>query len=363
MKEPANRVKLPFRVSSYRLSLVLTMALASLLLVGRAESYLVDRMRQAMTDLSAPLLEIASRPVAAVRNLIASTDEYAYVFEENARLRAENEALKAWRERALALERRVARFEALLDVATDPAIGYVTGRIIGDSGGPFVHAYIVNLSAADGVRPGQAVVDDDGVIGRVVSAGATASRVLLLTDLNSRIPVRIEPSGYRAIAMGDNTRFPLLSFLPPEAVLSAGDRVVTSGHGGMMPPDLPVGIVVMDAEGRPRLQSYSEFDRTSLVRVLQYAFPTRAVADPPEPGETSDAPPAEVPEPEPAQTLVERAGEPGAAAGTEAAMAGERAGEAPGALPQAAQPSGMALGRAPGTAPVTAPGTPPNGAR
>ncbi len=331
MREPTNRVKLPFRVSSHRLSLVLTLTLASVLLVGRAESYLVDRTRQVMTDLSAPLLEAASRPVAAARNFIASTDEYAYVFEENARLRAENEALREWREQALALRRRVSRFEALLDVSVDPEIQYATGRIIGDSGGPFVHAFIVNVPQSNGVEAGQAVVDDEGLIGRVVSTGATASRVLLLTDLNSRVPVRIEPGGYRAIAVGDNSRFPKIEFLAPEAHLSPGDEVVTSGHGGLMPPDLPVGMIVMASDGRPRLQTNSEFDRTSSVRVLQYQFPTRVIADSDEESAAEEinekdkltAP--QLPNSEPAANdlIVERAGEPGAAAGTDAALASE----------------------------------------
>lgn len=333
MREPTNRVKLPFRVSSYRLSLAVTLTLASLLLVGRAESYLVDRTRQVMTDLSAPLLELASRPVAAVRNFIASTDEYAYVFEENARLRAENEELKAWRQQALSLERRVARFEALLDVTVEPSIQYATGKIIGDSGGPFVHAFIVNVPEKAGVAAGQAVVDDEGLIGRVVSSGATASRVLLLTDLNSRVPVRVEPAGYRAIAVGDNSRFPKIEFLPPEARLSPGDRIVTSGHGGLMPPDLPVGIVVMASDGSPRLQTNSEFDRTSAVRVLQYEFPTRVTADTDEAAageemaeEALPASPAPtLPNAEPAANdlIVERAGEPGAAAGTDSASASD----------------------------------------
>ncbi len=331
MREPTNRVKLPFRVSSHRLSLVLTLTLASLLLVGRAESYLVDRTRQVMTDLSAPLLELASRPVAAARNFIASTDEYAYVFEENARLRAENEELRQWRERALALERRVGRFEALLDVAVEPSIGYATGRVIGDSGGPFVHAYIVNVPASDGAALGQAVLDDDGLIGRVVSAGSSASRVLLLTDLNSRVPVRVEPSGYRAIAVGDNSRFPKLDFLPPEAKLKAGDRIVTSGHGGLMPPDLPVGIVVFGGDGRARMQPHSEFDRTSAVRVLQYKFPTKVMPDSDEEKaaeelEAADEVPATLEEPAAADQIVERAGQPGAAAGTEAARAADNGG-------------------------------------
>jgi len=329
VREPTNRVKLPFRVSSYRLSLVLTLTIASVLLVGRAESYLVDRTRQVMTDLSAPLLELASRPVAAVRNFIASTDEYAYVFEENARLRAENEALREWREKALVLERRVSRFEALLDVTVDPSIQYATGKIIGDSGGPFVHAFIVNVPAADGAEAGQAVVDDDGLIGRVVSSGATASRVLLLTDLNSRIPVRVEPEGYRAIAVGDNSRFPKIQFLAPEARLKQGDRVVTSGHGGLMPPDLPVGMVVMASDGSPRLQTYSEFDRTSSVRILKYEFPVTVAVDTDEAvaGEELDTDDQASPQlpgaaaPAAADQIVERAGQPGAAAGTDSARA------------------------------------------
>ncbi len=329
MREPTNRVKLPFRVSSYRLSLVLTLTIASVLLVGRAESYLVDRTRQVMTDLSAPLLELASRPVAAVRNFIASTDEYAYVFEENARLRAENEALREWREKALALERRVARFEALLDVTVDPAIQYATGKIIGDSGGPFVHAFIVNVPASEGAEAGQAVVDDQGLIGRVVSAGATASRVLLLTDLNSRIPVRVEPEGYRAIAVGDNSRFPKIQFLAPEARLKPGDRIVTSGHGGLMPPDLPVGMVVLASDGSPRLQTYSEFDRTSTVRVLNYDFPDLVTADTDEAAAGEETAPEDAATPElpgvsapaAADQIVERAGQPGAASGTDSARA------------------------------------------
>ena len=138
-----------------------------------------------------------------------------------------------------------------------------------------MHAFIVNVPQDAGVEAGQAVVDDEGLIGRVVSAGATASRVLLLTDLNSRVPVRVEPGGYRAIAVGDNSRFPKIEFLPPEARLSPGDQIVTSGHGGLMPPDLPVGIVVMASDGSPRLQTNSEFDRTSAVRLLQYDFPTQ----------------------------------------------------------------------------------------
>ena len=134
-----NRTALPFREFSHRISLVFMLTLAAaLLLLGRAETYVFDRARQVVTDLAAPLLEVASRPVAATRRIIERTDEYAYVFDENERLRAENARLLAWKEEAQKLQGKVARFEALLNVQVDPSINYVSGRAVSDSGGPFV---------------------------------------------------------------------------------------------------------------------------------------------------------------------------------------------------------------------------------
>lgn len=275
MSDPTHRVTLPFREVSSRVSLIFMIALAAaLLLLGRAETYLFDRARQAVTDLAAPLLEVASRPVAASRRLVERTDEYAYVFEENERLREENERLRSWREAALKLEAKSARYEALLNVQLDPTIEYVTGRVIGDSGGPFVDTVVVNVGRNHGARSGQAVIDTEGLVGRIVSTGANASRVLLLTDLNSRVPVTVEPSHYRAVLAGDNTAWPKLSYLPADAAASTGDRVVTSGHGGLIPPGLPVGVVISTSDGFLRVQTFADHGRLDFVRVLQYDFPS-----------------------------------------------------------------------------------------
>ncbi|MCF8471153.1 MAG: rod shape-determining protein MreC, partial [Parvibaculum sp.] len=165
MMDP-NRTALPFREFSHRISLVFMLTLAAaLLLLGRAETYVFDRARQVVTDLAAPLLEVASRPVAATRRIIERTDEYAYVFDENERLRAENARLLAWKEEAQKLQAKVARFEALLNVQVDPSIGYVSGRAVSDSGGPFVDTVLVNAGKDKGVRSGQAVIDTDGLVG------------------------------------------------------------------------------------------------------------------------------------------------------------------------------------------------------
>ena len=278
-----NRTALPFREFSHRISLIFMLTLAAaLLLLGRAETYVFDQARQVVTDLAAPLLEIASRPVAATRRVIERTDEYAYVFDENERLRAENARLLEWKEEALRLQAKVARYEALLNVQVDQPVEYVSGRVVSDSGGPFIDTVLVNVGSEKGARSGLAVIDSDGLVGRIVSTGPKASRVLLLTDLNSRIPVVVEPAQYKAILAGDNTNWPKLEYLAVQSAVSAGDRVVTSGDGGLIPAGRPVGLVIQTSSGELRVQTFSDRGRLDFVRVLQYEFPSEVrLQDPP----------------------------------------------------------------------------------
>lgn len=275
---------MPIREISHRISLIFMLTLAAaLLLLGRAETYVFDQARQVVTDMAAPLLELASRPVAVARRVVERTDEYAYVFDENERLRAENARLLVWKEAALKLEAKVARYEALLNVQVDPEIKYVSGRVVSDNGGPFVDTVIVNVGRSQGARSGDAVIDSDGVIGRVVATGEKAARVLLLTDLNSRIPVVIEPAHYKAVLAGDNTDWPKLEYLTSTSSISPGDRVVTSGDGGLIPPGLPIGLVIQTSDGLTRVETFADRDRLDFVRVLQYEFPTDvARQDPPD---------------------------------------------------------------------------------
>lgn len=297
-----NRTTVPIREISNRISLVFMLTLAAaLLLLGRAETVFFDRARQVVTDLAAPLLEMASRPVTAARHLIERTGEYAYIFDENERLRAENARLLAWKEAALKLESKLARYEALLNIQLDPDIKYVGGRVISDNGGPFVDTVIVNAGRADGVASGDAVVDTDGLLGRVVSTGEKASRVLLLSDLNSRMPVSVEPAHYKAILAGDNTEWPRLEYLGVETSISPGDRVVTSGDGGLIPPGLPVGVVIKTDDGAYRVETFADRDRLDFVRVLKYVFPKEVNRQ--DPPSVLTGPPAQ-PAPPPPQVVL-----------------------------------------------------------
>jgi len=260
---------------SQRVSLFIMAALAcALLLLGKAEAYVFDEARDTVSEATAPILEVFSMPVTVVRAWIEDFTHLLSVYRENERLRAEVEELRQWKDAALEMRQTTARYEALLNVQVDPGIGYVTGRVIGESGGPFVHTYIVNVGRSHGVEKGQAVVDTRGLVGRILGVGENASRVLVINDLNSRIPVVIHPSNERAILAGDNNAMPKLAFLPEDVALNDGDRVETSGHDGLLPRGLPVGTVLYDERAEEyRVQPFSRASGIDFVRVLQFRFP------------------------------------------------------------------------------------------
>jgi rod shape-determining protein MreC len=267
---------------THRTSLFVMMVIACLfLLLDRAEADapVFDRAREAATDAITPVLEIFSGPVAAVREFLAGIQGYLAVHEENARLREENARLLAWQAAAEQLQLTVNRYNALLNVSIDPSLEYSTGRVVADDGGPFQRTLIVNVGGRNGVERGQAAVDEHGLIGRIVGVGNEASRILLVTDINSRVPVFIEPGRHRAILTGDNSDLLRLEYLSNPDEIEGGARVVTTGEGGLIPPGLPVGVVAVNEDGVWRVRSATRFDSIDYVRVLRFSFP-REIEDP-----------------------------------------------------------------------------------
>jgi rod shape-determining protein MreC len=168
------------------------------------------------------------------------------VYQDNLRLKEENARLRQWRNAAMVLEDRVSRYKLLLRAVPDPALSSVLARVIGRASKPFLETMILDAGKAHGVKPGQAVVDARGMIGRVFVAGERTSWVVLLTDLNSHIPVLIQPGNIQAIMAGDNTSAPILDTLARRIQLKAGAQVISSGDGSLLPQGLPIGTVYQD---------------------------------------------------------------------------------------------------------------------
>ncbi|HEX3674903.1 MAG TPA: rod shape-determining protein MreC [Rhizomicrobium sp.] len=233
--------------ASAQLSLAIVVILAiGLVVLGKAQSSLFDRARVYYSDAIAPALKTVGRPFDGVSNWFGGMDHFFDVYSENTRLKAENAKLRQWQSAALVLDARVKRYQLLLNAVPDPALEAISARVIGRDNRPFLDTLILDAGKGRGVKPGEAVIDTRGMIGRVFLAGDHTAWVILLTDLNSRVPVVIEPGNIQAMMAGDNSEAPSLQPMSQGAQLKEGAQVVTSGDGGLLPNGVPVGTVVWD---------------------------------------------------------------------------------------------------------------------
>lgn len=249
---------------------LLVLCLIGLFLLWRIDSPRVERFRAAVVDRVVPSFDWAMAPVTATVNLVRDFQSYQRIVQQNQDLRNELQKMKAWKEAALQLEQENAKLLDLNKVRLDPALTVVTGQVIADSGSPFRQSVLLNVGAArDGIKDGWAVTDGLGLVGRISGVGRNSSRVLLLTDSASRVPVTIQPSGQRALLAGDNSALPVLDFLEAPEEVRPGDRVVSSGDGGVFPAGLLVGNVVLARDGRLRLRLTADYERLEFLRVLR----------------------------------------------------------------------------------------------
>lgn len=238
-------------------------------IIWRIDSPRVEQFRMAVIDRVVPSFDWAMRPVARGMALAENFRSYARIVEQNQELRRELQQMRAWREAALQLEQRNAQLLDLNQVRLDPQLTHVTGVVMADSGSPFRKSVLLNVGARDGVQDGWAVMDGLGLAGRIAGVGQRTSRVVLLTDTASAVPVVIQPSGQRAMLIGDNSAFPILEFIESPDDLRPGDRVISSDDGGVFPAGILVGEVVATSDRRLRVRISADYGRLEFLRVLR----------------------------------------------------------------------------------------------
>jgi rod shape-determining protein MreC len=268
------RLATPVKAWTQRFALLFLAGIAvALMLLDKADSVVVERARSAVADAVAPILDAASRPVESFNNMVEQAGQLVSVAAENADLREQNERLQRWQTVARRLEAENEALRATLNLVPEPTLNYVTARVIADQGGAFVRSVLLSAGAREGVQRGQAALTSDGLAGRVAEVGNGTSRVLLVTDMNSRIPILVGDVQDRAMLVGDNTTQPLLRYLEPRVEVKPGDRVTTSGHGGVFPPGLPVGRVASVGEDGIRVQPFVDWGHMQYLRLVDYELP------------------------------------------------------------------------------------------
>jgi rod shape-determining protein MreC len=242
----------------------------------------LSAFRAAFNDLTVPLLETAAQPLRGVNNIAPWWRRQIELAEDNRAIREELAELSAWRDAALNLGEQVRRQQEILSLEMPAPRSRVTAWTVADSGGPFVRARLVGVGQEHGVEPGYPAVNVYGLVGRTVNVGRRSSRILLLTDLNSRVSVMADRSNARAMMVGDNSEFPRLDYVGRAPDLREGDRIVTSGDDNVLPRGLPVGDAVLGRDGVWRVALYADAAPLDLVWISPFS-PVRAPeADPAE---------------------------------------------------------------------------------
>ncbi len=290
------RLSIPARQALGRLTLPLLIASAvALLLLGKADALLAERARAALGDTLAPLYGLIADPLIRARDSVAEAGHLLALISENKALREENERLRQWQSVALALEAENATLRANLHWIPDPGAVYVTARVVADTGGVYARSVLLAVGPHHAIAKGQVALDDRGLVGRVTETGARSARVLLITDINSRIPVTLEHSRARAILAGTNNDLPRLLFWPQDTPPEEGERVVTSAEANAFPAGLPVGVVHY-VGAAPMVVPAARLTRLDIIRVFDYHM---AGIEPPESAERAgkSATPAAIFEP------------------------------------------------------------------
>jgi rod shape-determining protein MreC len=243
-----------------------------MIIVGKADQVVLQSLTLAVIDTAAPALDLLSRPAAV---LDAATDRvrgFLVVYRDNARLAEENERLLGWQEVALRLAAENAELRRLSSLASEPAASFVTARVIADSGGPYARSVIVDAGRDAGVARGQAAIMAEGLVGRAAEVGKRAARILLITDMNSRVPVVVEGTRQRAILAGDNSPRPSLRYVDAGATMRIGDRIVTAGQGGIFPPGIPVGVIASIDGEAAQVEPSAALSRIDYLRIADYGL-------------------------------------------------------------------------------------------
>jgi rod shape-determining protein MreC len=270
---PFSDVKVPLAWTAALALVVLLVAGIALLVSDRRETFeqqAYGAAKSSIDTVATPISGALSAPVRWTESGISGVKGYFFAVSENRRLKEENRELRRWRDAALALQNNNERLRTVLQLKTDPPVPMVTGQAVSDSRGPFSNSRLINVGRERGVHSGNPVMSENGLVGRVVGVTDGASRVLLVTDIASKVPIMIDRTNARAIMTGDGGPNPKLAYLRGQNPIKSGDRIVTSGDGGVFPRGLPVGVAIKGLDGQWRVQLASDYAPIDFVRVLKF---------------------------------------------------------------------------------------------
>ena len=214
-----------------------------LMILSKADTVVINKTSNTVSTFFSPVINAMQLPAEMIYAGYEKIRDISRVYHENKALKKENLELLMLKNQVRTLRMENKLLGRMLNYAPPPEAQYITAKIVAEEGDGFSHSLIAYIGDAENVHNGQVVLGAESVVGRVESVSGKYVRVLLFTDINSKIPVIVERNRERGILSGNNTNVPTLMFTSLDADIRLGDMLVTSGVAGVFPSGLPVGIV------------------------------------------------------------------------------------------------------------------------
>ncbi len=257
---------------------ILFLAALVLMLLNKNHKSAVNEVVGTGTGVVVAIVDVLVFPAKAISWTYDFLYDIVTVRKQNIALINENKKLKLLKDKYEALEVENRLLTDLLNFATLPDVQYISAKVVAEESDAFsqsVVAYIGN----NNVNKGDVVLSDRGVVGRIDNVGSVYAKIITLADINSRIPVMIEKNRVRGILSGNNTPFPKLTFVPLDAEIMVGDKVVTSGISGVFPAGLPVGQVVSVSKHEIKIKPFALLEKLEYVKIVKYGIDGLLVSD------------------------------------------------------------------------------------
>lgn len=244
--------------------------LVSVIIIGLGEidSKLTELVRMRVIDRLLPLMHAMSWPVDYVVQIGDKVNELFLLQTENKWLREENRQLREHYNLSRHIQGENDELRKLLKVVDEPKASFITARVVGDVSGPYVRSALINAGEENGVQKNQLVLNEQGVVGRIIEVGKRSARILLLTDINSKIPAITSLSRERIIAAGDNSETIKILYLPEDNKVKIGEQLLTSGDGEMFPAGLLLGTVYAATNKAFYIKPAVQWNHLGYVRVI-----------------------------------------------------------------------------------------------
>ena len=246
---------------------VLVIIAVVLILVEKIETKPLNYFRSVIKDGIYRGSLIVSSPAKGINFVLDEVREHFNIYNEYKELKEENIELKSRISNSNFLELENTQLRKLIEEDVESPGSFVSARVMLDKKSPYLKSFILNSGSNKGIKNGMAVLHKKNFVGRIVDVNFFSSRVLLVSDLNSKIPVVIEPSGYHAILSGHNDEFPTLEFLPENHSVQFKDIVYTSGKEGIFLPGLPIGEARIDS-GKIVVSLFSDLSQITFVNIM-----------------------------------------------------------------------------------------------